>query len=115
MPVSTSERRHRNRYPLELDLEYRVFTKGHSIVFGSARTVNISSEGALLLPSTEDLKKGQLMALSIRWDTALHAAQKTTLEILGRVTRVDSSGVAIRFLRYGLHPLRRQEMQSALV
>jgi hypothetical protein len=106
------ERRNRNRYPLQFDLEYRVFTKGHSVVAGSARTVNISS-GGVLLTSTEGIKKGELMEISIRWQTVVPTAPNTKLEILGRVIRVDSSGTAVRILRYGLYPQPATELESA--
>lgn len=103
MPSAITERRHRKRYPIQFELEYRVFGKGHSISAGAARTLNISSEGMLLSP-TEGIIKGQLVELSIRWQTGARGAPKADLEILGRVMRADSEGTAIRILRYGFNP-----------
>ena len=101
--LATSERRHRRRYSLQFDLEYRVFGKGHSIYTGAAKTVNISSEG-LLLTGADGVNKGQLVEISIRWNTGAPGAPMADLEILGRVMRVDASGTAVRILRYGFHP-----------
>jgi hypothetical protein len=101
--VNFAERRHRKRYPLQFELEYRVFGKGHSIFAGAARTLNISSEGVLLTP-TEGVNRGQVVELSIRWHTGGRCAPRADLEILGRVMRVDSSGTAVRILRYGFYP-----------
>jgi len=103
MPSATTERRQSRRYPLQFELDYRVFGKGHSIFAGSARTLNISSEG-LLLTTTEGISKGQLVELSIRWHTGARGAPRADLEILGRVIRVDDDGTAIRILRYGFCP-----------
>jgi hypothetical protein len=98
------ERRRRNRYPLQFDLIYRAFGKGHSIVIGAARTVNISSDG-VLLNATEGIQKGQLVELSIRWKTFAPNVPETNLEILGRVMRVDATGTAVRVLLYGRYPM----------
>lgn len=103
IPSAPTERRHRKRYPIQFELEYRVFGKGHSISAGLARTMNISSEGVLLTP-TEGISKGQLVEVSIRWQTGARGAPKADLEILGRVMRADAAGTAIRILRYGFYP-----------
>jgi hypothetical protein len=103
MASATTERRNSKRYPLEFELEYRVFGKGHSISAGVAKTLNISSEG-ILLAFTENVSKGQLVEVSIRWHTGARGAPQADLEILGRVIRVDSSGTAVRILRYGFYP-----------
>ncbi len=103
MSSATTERRVCRRYPLQFDLEYRVFGKGHSIFAGSAKTLNISSQGVLLTP-TEGVTKGQLVELSIKWHTGGPGAPRADLEILGRVMRVDAHGTAVHILRYGFYP-----------
>jgi hypothetical protein len=85
-----------------LDLDYRVFGKGHSIVTGATKTINMSSSG-LLLAETAGVVKGQLVELSIRWNPGARGAPGVTLEILGRVLRLDAGGTAIRILRYGFN------------
>jgi hypothetical protein len=102
-PLANIERLHRRRYIIQFDLEYRVFGKGHSICSGAAKTVNISSEG-ILLTRADGVNKGQLVEISIRWNTGAPGAAVADLEILGRVMRVDASGTAVRILRYGFHP-----------
>lgn len=100
MASENTELRASQRYPLKFDVEYRVFGKGHSIIAGTARTLNISSHGVLLAP-TEGASKGQFIELSISWNSGAPEAQKVELEVLGRVIRVDSRGTAVHILRYG--------------
>jgi len=88
---------------LHFQLAYRVFGKGHAIFAGTAQTVNISSKGVLVTPIGA-VSKGQLVELSIQWQTGAPGAAQADLEILGRVMRVDRSGTAIHILRYGFHP-----------
>jgi hypothetical protein len=102
MASAPTDRRQSKRYALHLDLEYRVFGKGHSIVTGTTTTINISSSG-LLLAQTAGVIKGQLVELSIRWRPGAHGVPGVTLEVLGRVLRLDEGGTAIRILRYGFN------------
>jgi hypothetical protein len=102
MVSAPTDRRQSKRYALDLDLEYRVFGKGHSIVTGTARTVNISS-GGVLVADAAGVFKGQLVELSIRWQGIPRGSPGVTLEVLGRAVRVDANGTAVRTLRYGFH------------
>lgn len=103
MSSATTELRACQRYPLQFEVEYRVFGKGHSIFAGTARTLNISSHGVLLTP-TEGTSKGQLIELSIKWNSGASGSPKVDLEVLGRVIRIDSRGTAVQILRYGFNP-----------
>jgi hypothetical protein len=107
MRLATTERRRRKRYPLQFDLEYRVFGKGHSIFAGTAKTLNISSGGVLLTP-TDQVCRGQLVELSIQWPTRAPGTENAILEILGRAQRVDAAGTAVRILRFGFYPRERR-------
>ena len=100
MTSPPNDRRRRRRYALRFEVEYRVFGKSHSIIAGKTKTVNLSTDG-ILLAETAAVVVGQLMELSILWQTGTRGQAKTTVEILGRVLRVDSSGTAVRIMRYG--------------
>ena len=100
MSSATTELRACERYPLQFDVKYRVFGKGHTIFAGTARTINISSHGVLLTP-TEATTKGELIELSIDWNSGASGAAKMNLEVLGRVVRIDTRGTAVQILRYG--------------
>ena len=100
MTSQPNDRRRRKRYTLRFELEYRVFAKGHSIIAGKTKTVNLST-GGILLAETDGVVTGQLAELSILWQIGIRAQPKRTLEILGRVLRVDDGGTAVRILRYG--------------
>jgi len=100
MTSPPNDRRQRKRFPLRLEVEYRVFGKSHSIIAGNTKTVNISGEGVLLAENAA-VVRGQLVELSILWQAGIRGQPNTTLEILGRVLRVDDGGTAVRILRYG--------------
>jgi hypothetical protein len=106
MVSAPTDRRQSKRYALHLNVEYRVFGKGHSIVTGASRTVNISS-GGVLVADAAGMFKGQLVELSIGWQGGARGLPGVTLEVLGRVVRVDVNGTAVRTMRYGFH--RRED------
>jgi hypothetical protein len=95
-------------------LEYRVFGKGHAVVSGSATTLNISSHGILLTP-TDGVSKGQVIELSIRWNTGAADLPKVSLEVIGRVVRVNGHGTAVQILRYGFNHHQKNMSQAAAV
>lgn len=111
MVFATIERRQRRRYSLQFEVEYRVFGRGHSIVSGSSKTINLSSHGILLTP-TQNVSKGQLVELSINWQSGVPGAPATDLEILGRVVRVSAAGTAVMILRHGFYPQRARLEQA---
>lgn len=86
------ERRSRQRFPLALAVEYRLF--GESQRCGSGKTCNISSTGVLF-----EVPEGQPFSGSIElvvsWPYLLDGVCGLKLVVKGRVVRSEGTGVAI--------------------
>jgi hypothetical protein len=93
------DRRIQRRYPVALELEYKVIAGGAVIGTGTGKTGNISSGGVLFL--TEDrLTEGSAVELSIRWPAVSPAAPFVELRMSGRIVRSDLNGTAVEMRRY---------------
>lgn len=98
------DRRLQRRYPLELDLEFRI-TEGDRVVStGAGRTGNISS-GGVLFHADDDAPSGSNVELAVRWPAVLGNTPFIELRISGRLVRNDSQGVAMRMSRYHFEKL----------
>jgi hypothetical protein len=90
-----SEQRSHQRYPIELEVEYRLLSKGRSEPFGSGKTRNISSGGVLFeamgLPPA-----GASIEVLLNWPFLLEGVCPLKLLIKGRIVRSDVHGVAIQ-------------------
>jgi len=90
-----SEQRSHQRYPIELEVEYRLLAKGHSELLGSGKTRNISSGGVLfetlgLRPDTGSIE------LMLSWPFLLEGVCPLKLVMKGRIVRSDVRGIAIQ-------------------
>jgi hypothetical protein len=97
------DRRLQRRYPLELDLEFRVIHDDKVVSTGAGRTGNISSGGVLFY--AENVTAGPHVELSVRWPAVLGNSPFLELRIYGRLVRHDSQGVAIRMNKYHFEKL----------
>jgi len=93
------DRRMQRRYPLELDLEFRIMNGDKVVSTGTGRTGNISS-GGVLFHAAEHVLNGRGVELSVRWPAVLGNAPFLELKIVGRMIRNDAHGIAIRMNRY---------------
>lgn len=74
--AETHDRRLNRRYPITLELHYKLLTKGQVDQIGTGRTINISSSGVLLeadtiLPATGPIELG------ISWPFLLEGTLQT--------------------------------------
>ena len=92
------DRRTQRRYPIELDLEYRVIENGAVVSAGEGKTGNMSS-GGILFRAQDDIAKGSVELL-IRWPAILGITPVVELCVFGRVIRSDAGGVAVQMARY---------------
>lgn len=99
------DRRRQRRYPLELDLEYKIFHEGRVVASGSGRTDNISSGGLLFYAGDVDLPDGLSVDLSVRWPAVLGDAPFVELCISGRIVRNGPQGAAVRMTRHQFQKL----------
>ena len=98
------DRRLQRRYPVELDLEYRVTHGGKVVSSGSGRTANMSS-GGLLFRAMGEAPNGRSVELSIRWPAVLGNEPFLELCVFGRIVRNDSNGIAVLMSRYNFQKL----------
>jgi hypothetical protein len=95
----TSERRAKIRFPLNLELRYRVAGACGPIENGSGRTIDISSSG-LSFTSDNPLSIGQMLDLFIDWPIQLDGGIQLQLVLWGVVVRTTGAVTALRFERH---------------
>src|SRR5579864_4703046 len=83
------------RYPITLEIEYKLLRKGRVERLGLGRTLNVSS-GGVLFETSEVLPVGSSIELLMQWPFLLEGVCPLKLVIHGSVVRSDSKGVAIR-------------------
>jgi hypothetical protein len=99
--VLTEQRSHQ-RYPIELEVEYRLLAKGRSEQVGSGKTRNISSGGILFDALGSRPATGSIEVL-LSWPFLLEGVCPLKLVMKGQIVRSDVRGVAIQ---YNYHEFR---------
>jgi hypothetical protein len=90
-----SEQRSHQRYPIELEVEYRLLAKGQSELIGSGKTRNISSGGVLFEALGSRPATGSI-ELMLSWPFLLEGVCPLKLVMKGRIVRSDIRGIAIQ-------------------
>jgi hypothetical protein len=90
----SGDQRLNGRYPISLELQYKLLNKGRVEHLGVGRTLNISSGGVLfeadgLLPRTGPIE------LALSWPFLLEGICNLKLVMRGRIVRCDTSSRAI--------------------
>jgi len=89
-----AEQRSFHRYPIELEVEYRLLGKGRMEYSGSGKTCNISSGGVLFealgAPATGEIE------LMLNWPFLLEGVCPLRLVMRGRIVRSDGHSIAIQ-------------------
>jgi hypothetical protein len=97
------ERRSKLRYPLVLNVRYRILRrKLHS---GVGQAVNLSSGGALVA-SQQELGLGEELEINIEWPPLLDGCIALQLVAIASVVRCAPSSFAVRFRRHQFRTLR---------
>ncbi len=94
-----SDRRLHDRYPIALELQYKILNKKGLVHHGCGRTLDISSGGVLfeadcLLPASGPIE------LAIDWPYLLDGAVTLELVIKGPIVRSDTKAVAVKACHY---------------
>lgn len=101
MQAFSGERRAGERFPIRMNVSYRLSSKGRvSALDASGCVVDISSTGILFRPRLSH-PRDAVMVLSIDWPVRRDKAPPIRLSVLGMVVRSDDRGTAIRILRHG--------------
>jgi len=100
------DRRSGERFPVRMDLRYRVLLNGSgAAAYRSGRVVDISSAG-VLFSAGQSCPQGTAVELSLDWPVLHDDAFRIGLSVIGSVVRSDVRGTAIRILRHGFEPWR---------
>ena len=107
------DRRASHRYPVSAEVRYLI-VRQRTPTAGTGRTVDLSSRGALI-QTAEPLPKGAKIKLSIAWLARLNGRIALSLEVVGRVARVDGLlvGVIFEHHEFRTRGLRYEAAQEA--
>jgi PilZ domain len=113
MELIHQDRRDDRRYPIELELRYKVIARSRMQLNGGGRTLNMSS-GGVLFGGDQSLPAGAFVELSIHWPVLLQNTCPLTLLIVGRVVRCEDHTVAVKTSRYEFvtRPSRPQDVTA---
>jgi hypothetical protein len=93
------DRRMERRYPVALELNYKVMEAGEIVGTGVGTTGNISSSGVFFLTGGIPVD-GSSVEISIRWPAVSEETPFMQLRMSGRVVRSDAGGTALQISRY---------------
>jgi hypothetical protein len=94
-----ADKRLHQRYPIILNVEYKVLIKGRVERFGSGRTRNISS-GGIFFEVDEVLPAQGKIELAMDWPFLLEGVCALKLVMRGRIVRSDTEGIAVKIAHH---------------
>ena len=109
--ILRSDQRSHRRYPISLDVQYRLRNTTHSRLQGKGRTSNISS-GGVFFRTSDELPAGSEIVLLMQWPVLLDGECPLKLVVHGRIVRSGSEGTAIRALRHEFRTTKRPILNS---
>lgn len=100
-----SDRRVHRRYPIILEVEYKLLKLGRVIEVGSGRTLNIST-GGILFEANNTLHPSRRIELTLRWPMLLDGVFPMKLVIQGSIKRNDGNRIAMSTKSHEFHMAR---------
>ena len=100
------EQRSHRRYPITLELEYKLLSKGRVELLGSGRTLDIST-GGVLFEANDALPSIGPIELVMGWPFLLEGFCPLKLVIHGRIVRTDGYRIAISVKHHEFRTARR--------
>jgi len=109
-----SLRRSHRRYPMNVELEYKLLDGKTVLKTGFGRTLNLSSTG-VLFECQETLPVGTQIRLSLAWPARLNDKVGLTLCINGRTVRSSGNCAAIEIINHEFRtrPLKQEAQAGA--
>jgi len=104
--AGTEQRSHR-RYPIRLDVQYRVLGERGTPRSGSGRTLNMSTGGILFQPE-DALPEQVAIELILSWPFLLDRACNLNLCVHGRIVRSDARGTAVSVQQHEFRTTKRR-------
>jgi hypothetical protein len=99
------ERRLACRYPVQMELEYRLLHRGEVVGAGRGRTINTSSAG-ILFEADVPLPVQTIIQLCLDWPEVPSAAARVALYVAGRTVRCHGNITAAAIERHDFRILR---------
>src|SRR4051812_15787353 len=78
------DRREDRRYPIPLEVNYKLIRRKRVLGSGVGRTIDLSS-GGILFEADRQLPLGLNLELSIEWPALLHDIAPMRLQVTGRI------------------------------
>ena len=97
--VLPTDRRSHRRYPVELDLRYKLIYGRRVLNGGLGKTRDISTKG-VFFRADQALPRGRDIELSMDWPLRLGGLCPLQVKIAGKVLRSDESGTAVQIRHY---------------
>jgi hypothetical protein len=97
IPAETyaADKRTHHRYPITLELEYKVLHRGRVECLGFGRTLNMSS-GGVLIDASQIVRRGRIIELVVNWPFLLEGVCPLKLIVRGRIVRTEGRAVAVK-------------------
>ena len=106
-----SDQRLNGRYPITLELQYKLLNKGRVEHLGAGRTLNISS-GGVLFEADDRLPTSGPIELAMSWPFLLEGVCGLKLIMRGRIVRCDAGAKAIA-VKAEYHEFRTSGVRSS--
>jgi len=94
-----ADQRLHQRYPIILNVEFKLLIKGRVERLGSGRTRNISS-GGIFFEVNEALPAQGKIELAMDWPFLLEGVCALKLVMRGRIVRSDAKGIAVKIAHH---------------
>lgn len=109
--MQKSDRRVHQRYPISLEVEYKLLDRRGSQRKGLGRTINISSRGVLLHLNETPPSLGTI-EFSVKWPFLLDGSIPLRWIVHGSVIRVAGSNVAVQVTDQVFHTAGRDHPKN---
>ena len=90
------DRRSHHRYPVSMDLEYRLSSPEGHLQVGRGRTINLSS-GGVLFEAEATVPLNTTVEMSILWPLRSEHQVRFELHVTGKTVRARDRQVAVKF------------------
>ncbi len=105
------EQRSCRRYPIALNLQYKLINKTRVTRLGSGKTLNLSSSGIFFKAKEPIPEEGQI-ELVVNWPFLLDGACPLNLVARGRIVRSSSNGTSVEMTYHELRTGKRRIASS---
>lgn len=119
MPQERVDQRANGRYPIALEVRYKLLRGDRVVGAGCGKTLNISS-GGVLFETDQPLPPEGVVELGIQWPFLLREVCSLKLVMRGRIVRqdFDTKATAVRaesheFRTAGIRPARSDDARNA--